>query len=108
MNIKIKREEIIIRGRKFYKIKELSALKFDDLPKAYTDQKSARWLSHACDGIIGNKGQDGNVSVGEILTPKEYHSWLIMLKVAGFLLKKINAQLAIENKNWSGEEEIII
>lgn len=105
MSIEIKIEKVIIRGEQFIKIKSLSALKKQELPKEYTDKNKSIYLASDERCL---KNSTFYLWKNELYAEETFLAYLKKIKTAGTLLQKINKELAEKNKDWHNEETFII
>ena len=115
--IKIEVEKVIVRGEKKRKVLKIQALKEKDLPVQYLRSPSAVYFKDGWINIVGlHGGYTGLLAehagkpyrlleVGKVYSDECFSDTLRLIQDAGQLLKRINAELALENEGWSGKVE---
>lgn len=108
MSIIIKtRKEVLSSGFEGRRIKEIVALKRDQLPLAYFDDTYNVFLSNNENRLYS--GQYHTIfEVGDFYTESAFQDKLAFVRKSGDRLKKVNDQLKEMKENWKGKETFII
>ena len=102
----IKAEKIVVRGLQKIKVLGMEALGEEDLPIEYCADSRALWLTTLLGGDILLTGAHAeHLRIGKVYPRLQFMTVLEKVYIAGDLLKRINAELALENEGWSGEVE---
>lgn len=116
--ITIKAEKVINKGKQELKITKIKALHFDELPHRYTNGYKEKKL-YVC--LYGNNSLLLNdpaktfdyfslyvFQVGQTYSREYFEKAIKLIRQAGDRLRRINKELAEQNKNWNGITEIKI
>ena len=102
--LRITTEKIIVRGEKFFKVLEIEALKYDELPKEYTSESPNVYkVSNGKNDYLMKGGNTCLLSKFLQYSEKDFFAHIEFISSAVVRFREIDARLKIENKNWEGQ-----
>ena len=109
MRVKIEYEQIVIRGEKKVRILSVKALRQEELPQTYLEERPAIRL-YGNDRILLRheygftmSSDSACLKVGDIRDITDFNEKICYIKEAGKRLAEINRKLAVENSGWQDD-----
>ena len=106
MAVTIKYERVMVRGERKVRIHKVHALKEEQLPVQYTEDKRAFWMSQNERYLYFKNNlfleEDSTIS------KEQFEKFVAKIFTGGELLKKINEELAEVAEKWKGKKVLDI